>query len=583
MTHFGLFAVVFTPLLVLLLMPFARLRPLAVRLTPYTALPALVLSLSVREDFTLHVSWLLLGTDVGIDLVARVFMFFSAWVWLAAGFFARRYVKGLLRHRFFLFYLVALSGNLGVIIAQDIVTFLLFFSMMSLASYALIVHRQNAEAIRAARVYITLVILGEMVLFAGAVLAYHVTGTITLAAMTDALTGAAQRDLVMLLFFVGFGIKAGLVPLHIWLPLAHPAAPTPASAVLSAAMIKAGFLGWLRFLPVGKVGLPTWGLWCVILGLIAAFYGVLFGLPQKNPKAILAYSSISQMGFLTLILGMGMASPATWPLALTALLIYAMHHALAKGALFLSVGVSLEGMAQRWQRVLLGLGLIIPALALAGAPWTSGAIAKGALKQALYETEALQGDWLIWLISFGAVGTSLLMARFLYVLWPRHFRASASVEPALWVPWALVVVSVVLVPWLTPWPELRHAALAASQASLVWSSLWPVALAAALAYAFYHWRLASPYRLAFNPPAGDLVVPVVGLLSLLLRSSQAFRAVVFRKWQTLVDRSARLLQGPGAYAQIVNRLEAMLTNWTSGGFWVVLLGVLVFVALWLAS
>ena len=106
---------------------------------------------------------------------------------------------------------------------------------------------------------------------------------------------------------LGFGLKMGLVPLHVWMPLAHPVAPIPASAVLSGIIVKAGVIGLIRFLPL-EVPSPDWGMALVGLGLLTAFYGVLVGLTQPHAKTILAYSTVSQMGVVAAVLGAGMTT-----------------------------------------------------------------------------------------------------------------------------------------------------------------------------------------------------------------------------------------------------------------------------------
>ncbi|MGE5306870.1 MAG: proton-conducting transporter membrane subunit [Alphaproteobacteria bacterium] len=111
------------------------------------------------------------------------------------------------------------------------------------------------------------------------------------------------------MILTAFAIKAGALGLRFWLPLADPAAPVPASAVLSGAMIKAGLLGWLRFLPLGEASLPGFGYFVIAGGLGAAFFVTLIGVTQKNPKTLLAYSSISQMGIITTGVGTGLVQP----------------------------------------------------------------------------------------------------------------------------------------------------------------------------------------------------------------------------------------------------------------------------------
>ena len=110
-----------------------------------------------------------------------------------------------------------------------------------------------------------------------------------------ALPTSPQRDLILALLIAGLGMKAGLVPFHFWMPLAYSAAPTPASAVLSGAVVKASILGMIRFLPL-ETALPDWGTALAAAGLFAALYGVVIGITQRDPKVVLAYSSVSQMG-----------------------------------------------------------------------------------------------------------------------------------------------------------------------------------------------------------------------------------------------------------------------------------------------
>jgi len=227
------------------------------------------------------------------------------------------------------------------------------------------------------------------------------------------------------LIFLGFGVKAGVLGLHLWLPLAHPVAPTPASAVLSGVMIKAGLLGWMRFLPLGAEPWPLLGTAALLLGLLAALAAVLIGLTQRQPKVLLAYSSISQMGLMTLGLGAALLHPSTWPALALALAFYALHHGLAKGTLFLGVAVLAQarGTARRWALALQAL----PALALAGLPLSSGFWAKDGLKQALASLPAPWPEALAWLLPLAALGTTLLMLR---LLWLQAQPAAAPFAPA---------------------------------------------------------------------------------------------------------------------------------------------------------
>ena len=352
-----LLLVVIWPLLLAGAMAFRATRPAALRLAPWAALPALILAVFAPPPpgISLRLPWLLLGTELGlVDDTGRLFLLFTALLWWLGGMYARAYVSDD-RYRFFAYFLLSMSGNLGLILAQDLAGFYLFFALMSFASYGLVVHERSVEALRAGRVYIVLVVIGEVALFTALILATAAAGSTGFDAVRRELAQAESRDLIMFLAVVGFGIKAGVLGLHVWLPLAHPVAPTPASAVLSGAMIKAGLLGWLRLFPLGEVALSEWGDALMVLGLAAAFYGVVVGLTQRDPKTLLAYSSVSQMGILTMAVGLGLTAPDSYPAILTAITVYALHHGLSKGALFLGVGVvgACNTEQRRWAWIVL--------------------------------------------------------------------------------------------------------------------------------------------------------------------------------------------------------------------------------------
>jgi formate hydrogenlyase subunit 3/multisubunit Na+/H+ antiporter MnhD subunit len=162
------------------------------------------------------------------------------------------------------------------------------------------------------------------------------------------------------------------------MPLAHAAAPVPASAVLSGAVVKVGIIGLIRFLPLSEAA-PDWGFVLTVAGFVTAFYAVAMGLTQRHPKAVLAYSSVSQMGVVAAVLGMGLAAGDAK--AGMAAAFYASHHVLVKGALFLAVGVIAASGPARRAVVLVPAMLLC--LGLGGLPLTGGAIAKYAVKDQL--------------------------------------------------------------------------------------------------------------------------------------------------------------------------------------------------------
>jgi len=532
------------PLLLLLLLLWPRSRALAAAMAPWAAVPALLLALYVTlgtalmshplplntlsagaaHPFVLEWPHLLLGLRFGLDATGSIFLLLAGLLWTLAGWAAHAYHRhDARRHAMWGFWLAALSGNLWLIVAQDAIGFYAGFALMSFAAYGLVVHARSAAAWRAGRVYLSMAVLGEALLLSGLLL--RVAGNESIA-LPLAFNDGPYASLATLLIFLGFGVKAGVLGLHLWLPLAHPVAPTPASAVLSGVMIKAGLLGWMRFLPLGAEPWPWLGATALGLGLLAALIAVLIGLTQRQPKVLLAYSSISQMGLLTLGIGAALLHPGAWPAPALALTLYALHHGLAKGTLFLGVAVlaHARGTARRWALAAQAL----PALALAGLPLSSGFWAKDGLKQALSSLPAPWPEALAWLLPVAAFGTTLLMARLLW-LQAQPETMPEHPTPSLRTPWlALLLASTALaLPGLLAWlgllgPLPSWLPTAAPTLSGLALALLPLLLGAALAAAALH----HPWRAVPQISPGDLL----GLIEPPLQ----------RFWFALLALSARL-------------------------------------------
>jgi formate hydrogenlyase subunit 3/multisubunit Na+/H+ antiporter MnhD subunit len=533
-------------------------QPFLARVYAWSALPALALALLAPVDLHREFTWLLLTIRLGVDATGRIFLFFTALLWLLSGLFGRHYLaEDRHRHRFFFFYLLAMGGNLGLILAQDMAGFYLFFALMSFSSYGLVIHNGDAEALRAGRIYIYLVVFGEVLLFSGLVILYDLTGSLNLSEVA----AAPPDGLLFALIFLGFGIKAGALPLHVWLPLAHPAAPTPASAVLSGAMIKAGLLGWIRFLPLGEVGVPEWGSLCMVAGVFAAFFGVLMGVLQTNPKTVLAYSSISQMGLMTIGIGVGFTRPELWPVAHAAVITYALHHAFAKGALFLGVGVAGAGHPHGWRRWWLILGLLLPALALAGAPLTTGIVAKTALKTAIAPLPEPWPTSMAFLLPLAATGTTLLMIRFLFIV----LREPSSRHPVSGVrlPWTATVFLAATSAWLLP--EAQVSANKALSLSACLKAVWPVlagALSAAVVFLLYRRKVI---RWVPFIPAGDMVAVGTWLATSLNRTRRAYLTPLWQSAQAGLSINDTGLIAACRNSQILRDMEKGLGRWSAVG------------------
>ncbi|MDY6849426.1 MAG: complex I subunit 5 family protein [Thermodesulfobacteriota bacterium] len=521
------------PLVLCTLLWGAGARDRLISFVPWAALPGLLLALLPDGGSRIGLDWLLLGGQLGLDGMGRVFLLLTALLWMSAGLHLRQLLSDDSHaRRFAIFFLLAMGGNLGVALSLDMLGFYLFFALMSFSSYALVVHDGRDFSRRAGRVYLILVLMGEVLLFTALVMLARHTPFLLLSEASSALAGSEQRNLILAILITALGIKLGMVPLHFWLPLAHPAAPVPASAVLSGAMIKAGLLGLARLLPLGQVALPGWSGGLVVAGLVMAYYGVVVGLPQRKVKTVLAYSSISQMGYGVIALGLGLAQPGVWPQLAPVLAFYALHHGLAKGALFLGVSMApVSGMSVRLRRLAV-LGLLWPALALSGAPFTSGAQAKAALKPFLKEAPAYGPFPLSALLSCAAVGTALIMARFLFLMY-RKPSDRPSPGAAMWGGWLLLLTGSIVcaVGWFPdPW---LHAALQSVSVAPV-SALWPLLLALLIAVAAMR-RLPQAVKEVFSPPPGDVGVLVEKFISLVCDAFRKPWALIAggKLWKTL--------------------------------------------------
>jgi formate hydrogenlyase subunit 3/multisubunit Na+/H+ antiporter MnhD subunit len=217
----ALLAAIALPALLGVLQAIPSLRPLARPLVPLAALPALATALFAPEGLIVPVPWFLFGAILGLDERQRVFLLFTALLWTTAAFYARDYLQDdPQRTRFFAFFLVTMTGNLGLVLSADLAAFYFFFALMSFAAYGLVVHEESAEARRAGRIYILLVMLGEAFLLPSLWYVGANAPALDLATAAATLTALPERDLLIAGLLLGFGIKAGALPLHFWLPLA---------------------------------------------------------------------------------------------------------------------------------------------------------------------------------------------------------------------------------------------------------------------------------------------------------------------------------------------------------------------------
>jgi hydrogenase-4 component B len=289
-------------------------------------------------------------------------------------------------------YNLLLASMTVVCLADNLLLFLVAWELMTLSSYALVVQEHELETVReAGRRYLIAAHLATAALIL-LVLLLSAGGSLELSGLSRG-SAAAPAALLFLLALAGFGTKAGIVPFHVWLPDAHPAAPSHVSALMSAVMITMGFYGLARFLPL--LGPPRlwWGLVLMGLGAVGALSGITFALAQRDVKRILAYSTIENAGIVALAFGVGLLGTTLHQPALAALgwlggLLHLWNHALFKSLLFLGYGAAAQRVHSRDAEAMGGL--------LRRWPMTGGILVLGAAAiAALPGLNGFTGEWVI--------------------------------------------------------------------------------------------------------------------------------------------------------------------------------------------
>jgi hydrogenase-4 component B len=295
---------------------------------------------------------------------------------------------------------VALNGFVAsmmlVVLADSVLAFLIAWELMSLVSFFLVVEdHHQAESRRAGFIYLTMTHVGGVFLVGAFLTLAAQAGGSSFDSIRAAAPGLSSmtRDLVFLAALVGFGTKAGLVPLHVWLPRAHPAAPSYASALMSGVMLKMAVYGLLRVgWELTGTGPAWWGVVLTGLGIVSAVLGVLAAMAEHDLKRLLAYSSVENIGIVFVGLGTGLllsalGQPVAAAFALAAGLLHALNHAAFKGLLFLSAGAVLQATHTRDLEKMGGL--------IHRMPWTAGAFLVGAA--AISGLPPLNGFASVWM------------------------------------------------------------------------------------------------------------------------------------------------------------------------------------------
>lgn len=336
------------------------------------------------------------GLHFTLDGFRDVYGSIAALMWMMTTILSREYFTHHdNRNRFYLFLLLTLGATMGVFLSSDLYTTFIFFEIMSFTSYVWVAQEENVESLRAAVTYLAVAVIGGLVMLMGLFMVYHTLGTLTISELLPLAHEASDKTLLYaagVCMLVGFGAKAGAFPLHIWLPKAHPVAPAPASALLSGILTKTGVFGILVVTSNLFLHDPNWGMLILILGTITMFMGALLAVFSIDLKRTLACSSMSQIGFIMVGVGMQCLLGHHNALAVHGTMLHMVNHSMIKLVLFMAAGViymnthalnlnKIRGFGRN--KLLLKLIFAVGALSIAGIPMFSGYISKTLLHESI--------------------------------------------------------------------------------------------------------------------------------------------------------------------------------------------------------
>jgi formate hydrogenlyase subunit 3/multisubunit Na+/H+ antiporter MnhD subunit len=330
-----------------------------------------------------------------------------------------------------MWYHLFLASMALVLLADDAYAFMVTWETMAVSSFFLVTSDHRIPEIRrAGYLYLLVAHVGAIaILMCFGVL--HGFGDYSFASMRQTELAPFWATVAFLLALFGFGAKAGILPLHVWLPEAHPAAPSPVSALMSAVMLKTAIYGLLRVtFDLLHTQIWWWGVLALAIGLLTALFGVVFSAVQSDMKRLLAWSSIENIGFIVVGFGLGVTFAAyrmygLAALALTAMLYHCLNHAYFKSLLFLATGAVLHATKERALGKLGGLIhrmpwvawlALIGALAIAGLPPLNGFVSEWLLLQAFLFTPSLPDTYLNMLVPVAAAAIALAAALSAYVM-----------------------------------------------------------------------------------------------------------------------------------------------------------------------
>ena len=386
------------------------------------------------------------GLNFELDGFRALYALVGGVMWLCTSMLSREYFAHHYhnRNRYYMFFLMTLGATIGVFLSSDLYTTFIFFEIMSFTSYTWVAHDETPGAMRAAETYLAVAIIGGMVMLVGLFILYLTLGTLVISELHHAAEACTDKGALWaasLCILCGFGAKAGMFPLHIWLPKAHPVAPAPASALLSGILTKSGIFGIIVVSANIFRESKAWGNMLLVLALITMLGGAVLAVFSINLKRTLACSSMSQIGFILTGISMSCLLGHHNALAARGALLYMVNHSLFKLVLFMAAGVvymnlhkldlnDVRGFGRG--KPLLHFAFLMGAFGLMGVPAFSGYVSKTLIHESIVEyVHLLQHDGMnglallytaaewIYLISGGLTGAYMIKL-YICLFWQKH-------------------------------------------------------------------------------------------------------------------------------------------------------------------
>lgn len=338
----------------------------------------------------------MIGLEFSCDGLQVLYVAIAVFMWLMTSVFSVEYMKtSEHKIRYYVFTFLTFLATVGVFLSADLMTLFVFFEMMSFTSYVWVAQEETKEALRAAETYLAVAVIGGLVLLMGMFLLYDAVGTMRFEELSAACAAYPNKGRLYaaggcMLF--GFGAKAGAFPLHIWLPKAHPAAPAPASALLSGILTKTGIFGILVVSCKIFGQNEYWGVLVLCIGVVTMVWGAFLALCSVDLKRTLACSSISQIGFILVGISMQCLPGAEREVAVRGTLLHMVNHSLLKLLLFMAAGVvamnihrlnleEIRGFGRK--KPFLNVVFLIGALGIGGIPLGNAYVSKTLIHEAI--------------------------------------------------------------------------------------------------------------------------------------------------------------------------------------------------------